>query len=98
VGSHPGDELQLLDTLGMTRRAESPGLAGEHDQPLFGAVRTPDAGESAARVAAVQIPLDDLLDDRPEIPLLPLEPALIFGQEPVEMMEQHPVEDRALRM
>jgi hypothetical protein len=29
----------------MTRRAESPGAAGEHDQPLFGAVRAPDAGD-----------------------------------------------------
>ena len=31
-------------------------------------------------------------------PVLPLEPALILGQEPFEMMEQHPVEDGALRM
>jgi hypothetical protein len=31
-------------------------------------------------------------------PVLPLEPALILGQEPVEMMEQHPVEDGPLRM
>jgi len=30
--------------------------------------------------------------------MLPLEPALVLGREPVEMMEQHPVEDRALRM
>ena len=88
----------LLDALGMTRRAESPRPAGEHHQPLLGAVRTPDAGEAAFRVAAVKIPLDHLLDDRPEIPVLPLEPALILRQEPVEMMEQHPVEDRPLRM
>jgi hypothetical protein len=32
------------------------------------------------------------------MPVIPLEPALIFGQEPVEMMEQHPVEDGPLRM
>jgi len=31
-------------------------------------------------------------------PVLPLETALILGQEPVEMMEENPVEDRPLRM
>ena len=30
------------------------------------AVRTADSGEAGARVAAVEIALDDLLDDRPE--------------------------------
>jgi hypothetical protein len=34
----------LLDPLGMTRRAESPGAAREHDEPFLGAVGTPDAG------------------------------------------------------
>ena len=88
----------LLNALGMTRWAESPGPAGEHDQPFFGAVRTPDAGEARARVAAVKIPLDHVLDDRPEIPKLPLEPVLVLRQEPVEMMEKHPVKDCPLRM
>jgi len=31
--------------------------------PIFG---TTDAGESAARIAAVEIALDDILNDRPE--------------------------------
>jgi len=31
-------------------------------------------------------------------PVLPLETTLILHQEPVEMMEEHPVEDRPLRM
>jgi hypothetical protein len=42
------------------------------------AVRTAEAGESAARVAAIQVALHDFLDDRPEEAVLPLEPALIF--------------------
>jgi len=65
----------------VTRRAESPGPAGEHDQPLLGAGRTADPSEPAARVAAVQIPLDHLFDDRPEEAALLLEPALILRQE-----------------
>jgi hypothetical protein len=31
-------------------------------------------------------------------PVLPLETTLILHQEPVEMMEKHPVKDRPLRM
>jgi hypothetical protein len=34
----------LLDPLGMTGWAESPGAAREHNEPLLGAVGTPDAG------------------------------------------------------
>ena len=82
----------------MTRGAESPGPAGEHDQPLLPAFGTADPGESAFRVAAIKIALDHLLDDRPEKTVRPLEPALILRQEPVEMMEKHPVEDGPLRM
>ncbi len=62
------------------------------------AVRAADPGEARAGVAAVEVALDDLLDDRPEIPVLLLEAPLVFGQEPVEVMEQHTVEDRAFRM
>ena len=82
----------------MTRRAESPGPAREHDQPLFGAVRAPDAGEPAARVAAIEVTLDDLLDDRSEKTVLLLKAALILGQETVETMKKHPLECRPLRM
>jgi len=32
----------------------------------------------------------------PEVAVLPLESALILGEEPVEVMEQHPVEDGLL--
>jgi hypothetical protein len=38
------------------------------------------------------------LDDRPEIPILPLEPSLILRQKPLEMMEQQTIEDGSLRM
>jgi hypothetical protein len=82
----------------MTRRAESLGATREHNEPLLPTVGTPDAGKPAARIAAVEIALDHLLDDRPEKTVLPLETTLIFSQEPVEMMEKHPVEDGPLRM
>jgi len=83
----------FLNPLGMARWAESPGAAREHNEPLLGAVRTPDAGEPAAGIAAVKIFFDYLLDDRPEKTILPLETTLILRQEPVEMMEEYPVKD-----
>jgi hypothetical protein len=45
------------------------------------AVRTPDPGKARAGVAAVEVTLDDLLDDRSEIPILLLEASPIIGQE-----------------
>jgi hypothetical protein len=48
--------------------------------------------------AVVEVALDDLLDDRPEIPVLFLEAPLVFAQESLEMMEDNPVENRAFRM
>ena len=49
-------------------------------------------------IAAVEIALDHLLDDRPEKTVLPLETTLILSQEPVEMIEYHSVKDGPLRM
>ena len=49
-------------------------------------------------VGAVEVALYDFLDDRPEIPILLLEPALVLREEALKIMEQHPVEDRALQM
>jgi len=69
-----------IDPLGMAGGTESAGLAGEGQEMICPAARTADPGESAARIAAIKILLDDVLDDRPEIPILPLEPALILGQ------------------
>lgn len=40
------------------------------------AVRTADPGKARAGVAAVEVTLDDLFDDRPKIPVLLLEAAL----------------------
>jgi len=72
----------------MTRGAESPGPAREHDEPLLPTVGTADPGEPAAGIAAVEVALHDVFDDRPEIPILPLETALIFCQEPVEVIKR----------
>jgi len=88
----------FLKALGMTRRAEASGAAGEHQEPLLAAVGTADGGEPAVRITAVKITLHDLLDDRPEEPILLLETALVFCQKPVEVMEQHPIENGPLRM
>jgi len=59
---------------------------------------TDHEGESATGIAAIKVALNDLLDDRPEEAVLSLEAALVLGQEALKMMEQHPVENRALRM
>jgi hypothetical protein len=48
------------------------------------------AGKTAAEIAAVEIALDHILDDGPEEAVRLLEPALILGQEPVEVMKQDP--------
>ncbi len=34
----------------------------------------------------------------PKIAVFPLEPRLVFDDEPLEIMEQHPIEDGPLRM
>jgi len=81
----------LLQPLGMAGGTETAGAAGEHQEMLPTAVGTADAGEPAARVAAVKIALYDFLDNRPEEPILLLETTLILRQEAIEVMEQHPV-------
>jgi len=84
--------------LGMTRGAEFSGAAGKHKKPLLLTVGTPDPGKAAAGIAAVEIALHDLLNDRAEVAVLLLETALILRYEPLEMMEQYPAKDRPLRM
>jgi len=59
-------KVWMVKPLAMTRRAESPGPAREHDEPFLGAVGTPDSSEPAAGIAAVEILLHHLPDDRPE--------------------------------
>jgi hypothetical protein len=82
----------------VARRAEAAGLTRERQQVFRPAVRTPDPDKPRSRIAAVKVALDHLFDDRPKIPVLPLEASLVFGQEPLKMIENHPVEHRALRM
>jgi len=62
------------------------------------AARAPDPSKSAARIAAVEIALDDIVDDRPEEAVFPFKTPLIFRDEPLEMMKKHPVENGAFRM
>ncbi len=62
------------------------------------AVGTTDAGEPAARIAAIEVSFNDFLDDGPEEARLLLEAALVFCQETVEVMKQHSIEDGSLGM
>jgi hypothetical protein len=82
----------------MTGGTKTACLAGKHQQPLFPTVWVPDAGKSAHRIAAVKITLNHLLDYRTEIPVLFLEPILIFSKESLEIIKKHPVKHRVFRM
>jgi hypothetical protein len=88
----------FLQPLGMAGGAKPAGTAGEHQEVFRVAVGTADAGEPAARVAAIEVSFNDFLDDGPKEAVWLLEAALILGQEPVEVMKQHLVENSALRM
>jgi len=88
----------FLPPLRMARWAKSTSATGKVKEALLTTVRTPDAGKPAARVAAVEVALDHILDDGSEEAVLSLETGLIFGQELVKVMEEHPVEHGAFRM
>ncbi len=88
----------FLSSLGMTRWTEPACLAGKHQQPLFPAVGTPDAGKAAHRITAVKILLYNFLDDWPKEAVLPLETILVFSKEQLEIVKKHPVKHRVLRM
>jgi hypothetical protein len=68
----------FLSALGMTRWTEPASLAGKHKRPLFPTVGTPDAGKAAHGIAAVQVTLHYLMDNRTEEAILLLKPALIL--------------------
>jgi hypothetical protein len=51
-----------LQALGLTRRAETPRLAGERQQAFRSTVRASDPGEARAGVAAVEVAPDDLFN------------------------------------
>jgi len=52
-------------------------------------------GKARAGIGAVEVTFDGLFDDRSREAVLFLEAALLFGEEPLEMIEHHPVEDHA---
>jgi len=58
----------------------------EHQQSLFLIVQIPDADESEVRIAAVEKPLDHLLDHRPEEAVFSLEADLVLGLEPINLL------------
>jgi hypothetical protein len=45
----------------------------------FTAVLAADPGEAGARIAEIEVTLDDLLDDRPEMTILLLEEPFVIG-------------------
>jgi hypothetical protein len=65
------------DSLLVAGRAEVPALARESQKILMATLRAFDAGKSIMEVTAVEIPLNDLLDVRPEKPILFFKPFLI---------------------
>lgn len=86
----------LLKALGMVGGAEATSAAREHKQSLLATVRRADAGKSPAGVAAVEVALNDLLDDGPEKAVCFLQSALIFCEEAFKVMKEDPVEDSSL--
>ena len=68
----------FLQPLGMTGRTEGPRLTGKHQKMFCPAARAPNPGKAAARIAAVQIALDDVLDDRTEIAVCLLETLFVL--------------------
>jgi len=82
----------------MTRWTETSGLAAEAQELLFPTVRTPDASETTHRVAAVQIPLHHLLDNRTKIAILSLKTVLILQEKSIKVMKKHSIENTTFRM
>jgi len=77
----------FLEALGVAGGAEASGAAGEHQEPFFPTVGTADAGEPATGVAAIEVAVYHLLDNRPQVAVLSLEAVLILREEPVKVME-----------
>ena len=82
----------------MARWAESSCLTREHKKALLPTVWTPDASETAHRVAAVQILFHHLLHNRAKIAVLPLKTVLIFQKELLKIMKKDSVENNPLWM
>ncbi len=75
-------------------------IIADHDLTFVGNMGgdSSDAGKPAHRITAVQVLLDNILDNRTEISVLPLETRLIFPKEPFEIIKEHPVKHRVFRM
>jgi len=88
----------LLPSLSMAGRTKAACLAGKHQEPLFPTGGTADAGKATHRIAAVEILLNNILDHRPKIAILLLEPIFIFSKEPLEIIKEHPIKNRVFWM
>jgi len=62
------------------------------------AARTADPGEAGAGIAAVEVLIDHLFDDRTEKAVFPFKTLFIFRQEALKMMKKHPVKNSLLWM
>jgi hypothetical protein len=62
----------FLTSLRMARGAESAGFAGKHEEALLSTVGTPDTGKTAHRIAAVEILLNNILNNRAKKAILSL--------------------------
>ena len=83
----------FLKPLGMAGGAEPTGAAGKVEKEFSTAVPATNPGKPALGIAAVQIALHNFFYDRTEISILLLKATLILREEPVERMEEHPVEE-----
>ena len=93
MGTRPGDELQVVHPLHLLAVFPIP-IA---NLTLF--LRETEALQGKKRPGHVFAhPLGHFLDDRPKEAVFLLEAALIFSQEPIEVMEQHSIEDSLFRM
>lgn len=88
----------LLPSFGMTRKTESPPLAGKSQQTFLSTVSTPYPGKATLRITAVHVFLNHILDDGAEVAILPFKTVLIFQEKFIEAMKKYPIEYGALWM
>jgi len=88
----------FLTAFCLTGGTKAAGFAGKHQKALFPTVWTPDAGKPTHRVATVEILLNNILDNRPEIAVLLLETIIIFPKEPLKGIKEHTIKNRVFRM
>jgi hypothetical protein len=96
--SHPLSPF--LHTLRVAAWAECPCLAGKSEKKFHPAlfIGTFYAGKTVLRVRAVEILLYDFLHDRAKISILLLESRLVFRDEPLKAVKEHPVQNGLFRV